>query len=662
MANVTGLLTLNLRAIYEVDADPSAAATPAPISTIALRSDTGQAWLKTGSGDTAWSQIATLPVSLTSMVTGVLPIANGGTNSSTALVNNRVMVSSGGKIVESSALADGQILIGSTAGAPVVANITAGIGISVTNASGSITIATTSGDNELYPTVGTLLNVNYTAGTVAVNGTYYSITAGSVAVGASVTNGWVYVNTSGVVTAGATLPTTAGIVPIAQFTSGTTAVTTVSDRRTFIESQSVYSVGLSMPGIFTVSSSPVTSSGTLTAVLATQSANTIFAGPASGSAVAPTFRTQVLADLPQLANGQLYIGSTGLSVVAATLTQGANNGVTIVNAAGSITLSTVQDIRTTASPSFTGLTVSGLTASSPVLTNGSSALTTGNINLTSMVTGVLPIANGGTNSSTALVNNQIMVSSSGKIVEAGAMLDGQLLIGYTGSAPVIATLTQGTNNGVTIVNGHGTITLSTVQDIRTSASPTFTGLTLSSFTQGSVIFAGASGALAQDNTNFFYDSTNHYLGIKVAAPTRTLDVGGSSLFRAAVRIASSVATTANYEIFQAQVATTDNTVTPLATIATTSDSAMLLEIRVVARRTNGTGGTVDNAATYIRTLRVKNVAGTVTIPTNQSTFTSEDENNWNVTFTISTTNVVANVIGATGDNISWAATYMIQTI
>ena len=284
------------------------------------------------------------------------------------------------------------------------------------------------------------------------------------------------------------------------------------------------------------------------------------------------------------------------------------------------------------------------------------------ISLTSMVSGILPIANGGTNSGTALVNNQIMVSSGGKIVEAGAMTDGQLLIGYTGSAPVIAALTQGTNNGVTIVNGHGSITLSTVQDIRTSASPTFTGLTLSSFTQGSVIFAGASGALAQDNANFFYDATNHYLGIKVASPTRTLDVGGSSLFRAAVRIASAAATNANYEIFQAQVATTDATVTPIATIATTSDSSMLLEIRVVARRTNGTGGTADNAATYIRTLRVKNVAGTVTIPTNQSTFTSEDENNWNVTFSVSTTNVVANVTGATSDNINWAATYMIQTI
>src|SRR6185437_6581247 len=44
------------------------------------------------------------------------------------------------------------------------------------------------------------------------------------------------------------------------------------------------SVGLSLPAIFSVSGSPVTSSGTLTATLATQSANLVWAGPSSGIA------------------------------------------------------------------------------------------------------------------------------------------------------------------------------------------------------------------------------------------------------------------------------------------------------------------------------------------------------------------------------------------
>jgi hypothetical protein len=60
----------------------------------------------------------------------------------------------------------------------------------------------------------------------------------------------------------------------------------------------VSSVGLSLPSIFSVSGSPVTGSGTLTATLATQSANFVWAGPASGSAAAPTFRALVIADMP----------------------------------------------------------------------------------------------------------------------------------------------------------------------------------------------------------------------------------------------------------------------------------------------------------------------------------------------------------------------------
>ena len=47
-----------------------------------------------------------------------------------------------------------------------------------------------------------------------------------------------------------------------------------------------------------VSGSPITTSGTLAPSLHTQSANTVLAGPTSGGAVAPTFRSLVNADLP----------------------------------------------------------------------------------------------------------------------------------------------------------------------------------------------------------------------------------------------------------------------------------------------------------------------------------------------------------------------------
>jgi hypothetical protein len=94
-----------------------------------------------------------------------------------------------------------------------------------------------------------------------------------------------------------------------------------------VSNTGVTSVGLSLPGLFSVAGSPVTGTGTLSASLLSQSANTVFAGPASGSAATPGFRSLAAADL-----------------------------------AASLSLS------------ITGLTLSGLTASQPVVSNGSKAL------------------------------------------------------------------------------------------------------------------------------------------------------------------------------------------------------------------------------------------------------------------------------------------------
>jgi hypothetical protein len=102
----------------------------------------------------------------------------------------------------------------------------------------------------------------------------------------------------------------------------------------------VSSVALSLPvSVFTVSGSPVTTSGTLTGSFNNQSGNTVFASPANGSSGAPTFRSLVSADLPL-------------------------------------------------------------------------------VSLTSKVSGILPIANGGTNSGTALTSNKVIISSAGSIIES----------------------------------------------------------------------------------------------------------------------------------------------------------------------------------------------------------------------------------------------------
>jgi hypothetical protein len=100
-----------------------------------------------------------------------LPVANGGTNSGTALNNNRVMVSSGGAVVEAAALNTGQLLIGSTGALPVANPLTAGVGIAITNFPGAITIATTTVNARLTADVGTavLTATNITGLSFAVN-------------------------------------------------------------------------------------------------------------------------------------------------------------------------------------------------------------------------------------------------------------------------------------------------------------------------------------------------------------------------------------------------------------------------------------------------------------------------------------------------------------
>ena len=81
----------------------------------------------------------------------------------------------------------------------------------------------------------------------------------------------------------------------------------------------VTSVALDMPQEFTLSGSPITSSGTISATWAPVGANTVLAGPVSGGSGAPMFRALVPADIPglnasQITSGVLPVsrGGTGL--------------------------------------------------------------------------------------------------------------------------------------------------------------------------------------------------------------------------------------------------------------------------------------------------------------------------------------------------------------
>lgn len=74
----------------------------------------------------------------------------------------------------------------------------------------------------------------------------------------------------------------------------------------WFSSAAIESIALSMPAEFTVSGSPLTSDGTITVSKATESANTVWAGPTSGSAAQPSFRALTLDDLPSQAANHVH--------------------------------------------------------------------------------------------------------------------------------------------------------------------------------------------------------------------------------------------------------------------------------------------------------------------------------------------------------------------
>ena len=329
------------------------------------------------SGNPSWGSVA-----LGTDVSGTLPIAKGGTNSSAALNNNRIMVSSGGAIAEANALTNGQLLIGFAGAAPMAANLTAGSGISITNGAGAITIAATGG-----------------------NGTVTSFSAGA------------------------------------------------------------------LSPLFTTSVATATTTPALSFAISNAGAYTLLGNNSASSAVPAYFA-------PALASGLFANQGTGTTILHG-------------NASGN--------------PSW------------------------GSVALGTDVSGTLPIANGGTNSSAALNNNRIMVSSGGAIAEANALTNGQLLIGSAGTAPMAANLTAG--SGISITNGAGAITIAatggngTVTSFSAGAlSPLFTTSVATATTTPALSFAisnaGAYTSLATTALQVLFPRTSLRLSHRAYSQTR----------------------------------------------------------------------------------------------------------------------------------------------
>lgn len=151
-----------------------------------------------------------------------------------------------------------------------------------------------------------------------------------------------------------------------------------------------------------------------------------------------------------------------------------------------------------------------------------------------------------------------------------------------------------------------------------------------------------------------WDAGNERLGVGTAAPAEKFHVAnGNALFQGdrIHRVEDDV------RYSQTTGTTTDATFTSIKSISVPNDSIVMIEARVKARKTGGTGaGSVGDGACYVRTIAVKNIGGTVSLVRRQSDFTAEDILGFNCQLAISGTNVQLQVKGSANNNVAWQAT------
>lgn len=346
-------------------------------------------------------------------------------------------------------------------------------------------------------------------------------------------------------------------------------------------------------------------------------------------------------------NGQLLIGNTtGNTLTKATLT-GTANQVVVTNGAGSITLSTPQDIGTASTPTFGALIVNGLTA------------------IEHTTASQFPCHISGTSTGTAITN--VM-------------------------GPIIANTNQTANNWMGIIfSDTAGGTSSALMGVQCTVHTTdYCRYGFASRAADGYLFrAGIDNQGLTVGSGFISHSGTHALALaggstSPTAATATADVvtlqgvdngaGNRELYvqpESGGYVAYGADTlrrqpNANRSVDDRVKATTttSGTQATLDTIAITSDSTYLIESRITARRTGGASGTADDGASYVRRGTYTTKSGTVTLMGSVQTIgtDAEDQAAWDATLDINSTNVRVRVTGAASNNISWMAQTTVQRI
>lgn len=298
-----------------------------------------------------------------------------------------------------------------------------------------------------------------------------------------------------------------------------------------VGSGTVQSVGLSLPGIFTVTNSPVTTTGTLTGTLANQNANLVWAGPGTGAAAAPTFRALVGADLPNPAASALggirstvgashqwissisTAGIPGLSQPAFTDVSGTVASAQLPNPTAT-TLGGIQSFAAQASKWINQISTSGV----PSATQPAFSDLVGNTILSQLPT----IGNNTIISNTSGATTTPSANSLSSLIDTIGAVQGDILYRNASTWIVLAPGTSGqvlssggsaANPSWTTVSGTGTVTSVATNNGLTGGPITSSGtIGLAAITGGTVL-ANVTGSSAVPIAN---------------TPTAVLDLIGST--------------------------------------------------------------------------------------------------------------------------------------